>query len=77
MSYENANYRNYLGTLNVNLKVLAARLDLVLADSKLETDLESLVSTAMIYHLESQAINMADHITEARKRDYRLQNSAG
>ena len=66
-------YRDYLGTLNINLKVLASKLDTVLENPKLEHDLQSLASRDYVYHLESMVMLMVDKIIEARKRDYRLQ----
>ena len=63
-------YRDCLGTLNVNLKVLSARLDNVLEQSNIEKEMET--HTAAIYALERLAMDMSEQIQTAIMRVHRI-----
>ena len=52
-------YRDLVGTLNINLKVLSARLDKVLESPDREQAMTNYISTAEIFALEMLAQNMA------------------
>ena len=61
-------YRDCLGTLNVNIKVLSQKLDNVLFPKGSDVIPEMDTLTASIYVLERMAQDMAAEIDQATKR---------